>query len=259
MTNEIMKVEPAVITFDFPRAQEILDVMLEPWKGLTPEGAADLDIKTARASRAELNRMKKELEDARKAVKRAINEPYEVLNGQVKELVGTIDTYCNILDTAIKQKEQRYRDDRMAQMSQDYRDFAPMIAEIIPFEKILKPEWLNKTYGTRKAQNEMYEIVERIRDEYETLRDMEGTLEFYVEDKAVFFDTLSLKEALANENTRKQQAKAIAKLESDHAEYSGEKVEEHYYNLTVCCAPEVMRKFRERPDVAIVKFEEVSL
>lgn len=260
MPNELMKVEPAVITFDFPTAQQVLDTMLEPWKGMTTADANALDIKTAKASRAELNRMKRQLEDGRKAVKRDMSAPYDAFAEQVKSLVDTIDQYVAILDESIKEREDADREDRRAELSQDYRDFAPMIASIIPFEKVLEPEWLNKTFGIRKAQREMYDKVERITQEYDTLREMEDALEFYMEDKAVFFDTLSLKEALDNERSRKEAAKRIRELESYQEAYSGsdDEVEEHYYNITVCCAPDVMRQFAERADVAVLRMEEVS-
>lgn len=260
MSNELAKVEPAVITFDFPTAQQILDQMLEPWKGMTSQDADSLDMKTVKASRAELNKMKRQLEDARKAVKKSVNEPYESFAAQLKSFTDTIDFYVKILDDSIKVRENRLKEDRRAMLSQDYRDFAPMIASIIPFDRILEPQWLNKTYGMRKAQEEMYDKVSNIMQEYDTLRDMEGSLEFYLEDKAVFVETLSLKEALANENARKESAKKIRELESYHDAYSGSEseVDERYYNLTVCCAPEVIREFTERRDVAVIKMEEVS-
>lgn len=259
--SNLMKAEPGVIIFDSAKAQEILSVMLEPWKGMTKETADNFDIQTAKASRAELNRMKKELEDGRKAVKKEINKPYDGFAVEVKKLVDTIDQYIGVLDVSIKQRENRLREDRRNLLAQDYRDFAPLIASIIPLDKILEKEWLNKSFGTRKAQEQMFAKVEKIMDEYDTLRQMEDSLEFYDEDKAVFFETLSLKEALANENIRKEQVRKIQEMEARHDSYIGEQQEEpemHYYNLTVCCAPDVMRDFKERSDVAVVKFEEVD-
>lgn len=260
MNNTLMVVSKPEIQFDFPTAQKILDAMLEPWNGMTLADADSLDIKTCKASMAELNRMKKELEDGRKWVKKEVNAPYDAFAEQVKSLVDTIDSYVKILDDSIKIRENQMREDRKAQLAQDYQDFAPMIASVIPFDRILEPQWLNKTYGTGKAQKKLYEKAERVMQEYEALRNMEDSLEFYMEDKAVFFDTLSLKEALENENARKESAKKIRELESYHDAYSGAEhyVEERYYNLTVCCAPEIMREFTERRDVAVVKFEEVA-
>lgn len=259
MSNNLMVVNKAEIQFDFPTAQKILDTMLEPWKGMTSADADNLDMKTANASRAELNRMKKELEDGRKLVKREVNAPYVEFAEQLKSLTDTIDSYVKILDESIKIRENGIREDRRAMLSQEYQDYAPMIASIIPFEKVLEPEWLNKTYGTAKAISELYDKVQRITEEYDTLRNMEGSLEFYMEDKAVFFDTLSLKEALANENARNESARKIRELESYHDAYSGaeSEVDERYYNLTVCCAPEVLRELTERNDVAVLKMEEV--
>lgn len=258
MTNELMKVQPGVITFDYEDAKEILDTMLAPWKGLTTEGADGLDIKTAKASRAELNRMKNDLENGRKAIKREFSKPYDAFAGEVKNLVETIDFYVKILDTSIKIRENAAREDRKQRLKEDYIDFAPMIADIVPFERIFEDKWANSTYGTRKAQEEMFSKVERIRDEYETLREMKGTLKFYDEDKVVFFETLSLKEALANENHRSEMSGMIRDMERFQREMAGEDEEHGWYRLTICCTPETLDAIVRMDDVLVARMEEVD-
>ena len=60
---EIVRVEfsPAVISCDFDEMGRRLDEMLEPYEGMTPETAAGMDEKAAKACRADLNRMSREL------------------------------------------------------------------------------------------------------------------------------------------------------------------------------------------------------
>lgn len=263
--NEITKVQPAVITFDYPNAQQILDEMLKPWKGITPENADQIDIKQARASRAELNKMKKQLEDARKKVKREVNVPYDEFAEQIKSLVSTIDQYCSVLDESVKRREQQFRDERYAVLSQEFRDFAPFLTHVIKLDQFLEKEWLNKTMSERRAIHEMQAKLVDIVNDYDTLRNMEGKLEFYDEDKAVFFETLSLKQALDHENARKEQVRRIATMESYHNSYDcGELVDQSVrdgwiaYEITLACDPVTLEEIAKRPDVEIIAIKEAT-
>lgn len=263
--NEITKVQPAVITFDYPNAQQILDEMLKPWQGITLENADRIDLKQAKASRAELNKMKKQLEDARKAVKKEVNAPYDSFAAQIKTLVETIDQYCSILDESVKRREQQFRDERHAVLAQEFRDFAPFLTHVIELDQFLEKEWLNKSMSERRAIHEMQAKAVDIVNDYDTLRNMEGKLEFYDEDKAVFFETLSLKQALDHENARKEQVRRIAVMESYHESYDcGDLVDESLregwltYEIKLRCDPVTLDEISKRTDVEIIGIKEAD-
>lgn len=263
--NEITKVQPAVISFDYPNAQQILDEMLKPWNGITPENADQIDIKQAKASRAELNKMKKQLEDARKAVKREVNAPYDSFAAQIKSLVETIDQYCSILDESVKRREQQFRDERHAVLAQEFRDFAPFLTHVIELDQFIDKEWLNKSMSEKRAIHEMQTKAVEIVNDYDTLRDMEDKLEFYDEDKAVFFETLSLKKALDHEKTRKEQVKRIAVMESYHDSYDcGDLVDESVrdgwltYDIRLRCDPIALKEILSRTDVEVIEVKEAE-
>lgn len=65
-------------TIDFPQAEELKKLVadkLEQTKGLV---ATDESIKATKASRAEVNKLKKAIGDVRKKYKRAWNAPFEL-------------------------------------------------------------------------------------------------------------------------------------------------------------------------------------
>lgn len=263
--NEITKVQPAVISFDYPSAEQVLNEMLKPWEGLTPESADSIDIKQAKKSRAELNKMKKELEDARKAVKREVNQPYDEFAAQVKTLVATIDQYCSVLDESVKKREQALKDERHAVLAQEFRDFAPFLTHVIELDQFLDPKWLSQSMSERRAIMDMQSKAVEIVEDYDTIRNMEGQLEFYDEDKAVFFETLSLKAALEHEAQRKEQKRRIATMESYHDSYDcGELVEQSVregwivYEMTLACDPVTLEEIAKRPDVEVIDVKEAT-
>ena len=43
-----------------------------------------------------------------------------------------------------------------------YLDYAGALADLVPFERIERPEWLNKSYGAAKAAMEVEAEVDRV-------------------------------------------------------------------------------------------------
>lgn len=73
-------------TIDFPQAEELKKLVadkLEQTKGLV---ATDESIKATKASRAEVNKLKKAIGDVRKKYKKAWNVPFEFLNQRSERL-----------------------------------------------------------------------------------------------------------------------------------------------------------------------------
>lgn len=216
--KEIMKqpeYTPAVIEFDFEAAKAALEKELEYTEGLTLEDARAMTLKDAKAARAYLNRMSKEINDARKAIKRAYTEPLQAFEGQVKELDAMIGGYETLLSQAIEEKVEAAREERHRELSQQYRDFAPVLEKQVPLDKLLDPKWLNASTTMKRATDELFDKVSALADDYATLQSMKETLEFYPEVEATFFSTCSLKEALDHEQVRKEQVAKLAELHAD--------------------------------------------
>lgn len=144
---EIVRVEfsPAVISCDFDEMGRRLDEMLEPYEGMTPETAAGMDEKAAKACRADLNRMSRELNDARKAVKKDYEAPLREFEAHVKELDARIRRYADILGDALKARDAAERARKRAAIEERYVEFAGALAQALPFDRVLDPKWLNRS------------------------------------------------------------------------------------------------------------------
>lgn len=214
---------PAAITCDFAAMGRKLDEELEPYEGMTAETALTLDVKQAKAHRAYLNSLKKELEAARKAVKKAYDAPLREFEEKVRELVTRIDGFQRMLGDAIDAKTAAEREEKRGKLEQEYTDFAPFFAEgehgaLLPFDRILKSRWLNKSFAYAKAVKEMQEEVGGIAGDYEALKSQAESLEYYGEDVAVFFRTLSLQEALKHDAQRAEEDARLRALQEKQRE-----------------------------------------
>lgn len=223
--NELVKVDfaPAVITFDAKAAHAKLDEQLAIYEGMTPESAAQLDLKEAKACRAGLNAMKRELDDARKAIKREYSAPLKEFEDSVKGLTQRIDGYVTMLGDAIDAKVDAEREEKRLALLREYEEFAPFLAggengALLPFDRICKGRWLNKSASFKKCVEEMQEVVEAITADYEALKAQAGNLHCYDEDVAVLFRTLSLQEALSHDAERAEEDARLRELQAQQEE-----------------------------------------
>lgn len=190
--------QPAVITADFEGMGKKLDELLAPYEGLTAENALEIDYKQAKTQRAWLNKLKNnELESPRKAIKKEYNAAYNAFEAEIKKLVSKIDFYIGLFDGAIKQHEAAAKEQRRNHLVDCYADYSPALVEVVPFERLLEPKWLNASFGEVKAENALFEKVTNLANDWEQLKKLKDTMPYFEEAQRELFRTLSLSDAVA--------------------------------------------------------------
>ena len=92
--------QPNAIVFNFDELKTAIETKASEYASLV---YTDEQIKTAKNDRANLNKLKKALNDERLKQEREYMKPFDVFKAQVKELVTIIDKPCNLIDTQIKE------------------------------------------------------------------------------------------------------------------------------------------------------------
>lgn len=95
---------PETISFNFEELKKEITDKAELYKGMV---YTDDTIKEAKADKAKLNKFVAVLEDKRKEVKRQCLEPYEAFERQMKELVAIIKEPVRLIDSQVKDFEER--------------------------------------------------------------------------------------------------------------------------------------------------------
>lgn len=221
MTGEITRVEftPATITADFAAMNAELDRALEPYQGVTLEAVQEMPEKDVKACAKDLRAMRKSIEDGRKGVKREYNKPLNAFELEVKKLVARIDMHLELFKQVEAANEERRRANRMEVLREAYESFLAGngmagVADVIPAERLVERQWLNKSFAESKAVGAMEDRAAGILSDWRALH--EAKVAHPVEVEAVFIDTLDLGAALSYE---RECAERDARLEAmRHAE-----------------------------------------
>ncbi len=157
------------------------------------------NIKQAKADRAELNKLTKAIEDRRKMVKKKINEPYNLFEKELKEILALIAKPVSIIDMQVKAFEDQQKEDKKAKIRVVYDEVIGDLASVLPFEKVFDSRYLNQTYKLNTAQQEVREKIQKVKTDLETIDSLESKYKLNAKD--VYIKTLDLSKALA-ENKR---------------------------------------------------------
>ncbi|MDE7354628.1 MAG: DUF1351 domain-containing protein [Acetatifactor sp.] len=157
------------------------------------------NMKQAKADRAELNKLTKAIEERRKMVKKIINEPYDVFEAELKEILALIQEPVSIIDRQVKAFEDQQKEEKRKGIQKSYDEVIGDLAEVLPFERVFDIRYLNQTYKLATAQTEVKAKVEKVRTDLETIDSLESKYKLNAKD--VYIKTLDLSKALA-ENKR---------------------------------------------------------
>lgn len=217
--NELATIEttftPAVITADWDTIERNVAKMLEPYEGVTPEAAAEMNLTEAKACCADLRRISKELNDGRKRIKAEYNKPLKAFEERIKAIDERIKEPLAVIDEAVKIEQQHERDVRYDILREAYEDYAPALAAAVDFDRIIENAWLNKSTGEKKAILLMEEKVSKIAEEHQTFERIKGSLQYPDECEHVFWDTLSVAEATKRNIALLEQAERLAAMKAE--------------------------------------------
>lgn len=157
------------------------------------------NLKQAKADRAELNKLTKAIEERRKMVKKIINEPYDIFESELKEILALIQKPVKIIDKQVKAFEDQQKEEKKKSIRAAYDETIGDLAEVLPFDRVFDSRYLNQTYKLAAAQADVQAKVEKVRTDLETIDSLESKYKLNAKD--VYIKTLDLSKALA-ENKR---------------------------------------------------------
>ena len=206
MTNELtVRVEhpelPA-IRWNEAEVQQNLTEMLAAYTGriYTPD-----TIKDAKADRAAVNKLDKQLSDAARSAKAFYMKPLEEFLQSAKQMQGQCKAVSGAIDQQVKAVEQAEREEKASSLRLVYRDCIGELEPLISFDRLLVSQWLNKTFDLARASKELRLAVETRREELRLIRDTCG------EDAEActteYLRAFSVNDAL-HEHQRRQDARA---------------------------------------------------
>ena len=205
--------QPAVITFDSDGMRERLDGLLA---GLDTSDEALGATSTAdlKRRRREVNGIIKSVDDGRKAIKREYNRSLDAFEADVKDVLSTARDASDRIKDEIDKREAEAKEGRREQLEKAYQDMAPVLAPVVPFERLCEDKWLTQT-GYRHALPELEAKVSQLAADWDSLQSMMGSLPCYDVAESELFQTLDLGRAIQRARDEQERRDAIAQAKAE--------------------------------------------
>lgn len=192
----IVTYAPSSIEANFDALEKRVRKTVELYKGATYDLTKADKIKEAKNDRSYLNGLKNEIEERRKAVKREYNKPLAAFEKRCKEITSIIDGASNGIKAQLDEAEERRRAGARAALEAHYREFAELLAPVVPYERLHDDKWLNKSFGEVKAKKALEEKVSAVARDWDTLKAQRDSMAHYEVAERELFRTLDLGSAL---------------------------------------------------------------
>lgn len=215
---------PEKISFNY---EELKSGLLEKASRYEAMVYGEDEIKTAKADKAALNKLKKALNDERIRQEREYMQPFNEFKAQVNEIIGIIDKPISAIDKQIKDYEEQQKEEKLEKIKEIWHEFlsADKVPEGITFDQINDPRWMNSTFNLKKVRLSMEEKLELIAGDMATI---EKLPEFSFEALEVYKQTLDMNKAISEGQRLAdiQKRKAEAEMEKAKATEEQPKVVE---------------------------------
>lgn len=151
------------------------------------------NLKSATEYRANLNKFKKAINDRRIAIHKDIEEKtgYNELDRQCKVLTGYVDDALTNVGDQIKAFETIEKNNKLNQIISYWVEFAGDYVKVVDVDKLVKEEWLNKTYSMTNIKTEITHIINKIPADLSTIESTINNEIICNQVKKFYFDNLS--------------------------------------------------------------------
>jgi hypothetical protein len=193
------------IEFNHEEIKAELAIQLKKYDNLV---YSESNIKEAKNDRSTLNKFKDAIETRRKEIKKACLKPYEDFESKIKEIVAMIDKPILAIDTQVKTFEQLKKDEKLDGIKQVYADRVGDLAQLVPFDKIYNPRWLNATYKGTDIENEIIDLFTRIDNDLRVIDELQSEYDLQIKD--AYLNNFDLTTALQEKTRLEEQAAKMA-------------------------------------------------
>lgn len=140
--------------------------------------------KEAKASRAELRKLKAALDDKRKEIRKKYAEPYQQFADKINKLQTYLDGSINPIDKGLKELDQQQRETRKTHVDALIAEMAPSYGVEINRVSI-DPKWLNKSTAKKAVTQGIADEMKSIKARDDQMRKDVTAITKYAESKNV--------------------------------------------------------------------------
>lgn len=144
--------QPGIITTNFDDIKAELSAQMEIYKALEVTEESKQERKKDVAT---LRKLVKAVNEKRIEVKKKCLKPYEAFEEQAYELVEIINEPIRLLDSQIKEYEDKQRQEKINTIKQIFTEVAGELAEYIALEQIYDSKWENVATSIKSIREDI--------------------------------------------------------------------------------------------------------
>lgn len=204
---------PDKITFNYDELKAELTEKVKTYETIVYD---DAQIKEAKADKANLNKLKKALNDERIRLEREYMMPFNTFKTQVNDLIETISKPIEVIDNQVKAYEDKCKQDKKDEIMAYFNGLEK--PDMLTLIKIWDEKWLNASVTMKQVKDAIQAAIDKVNTELETLKALP---EFSFEAIEEYSRTLDINKAIAEgqrlADIQRRKAEAEAKAEAEKA------------------------------------------
>lgn len=215
----LQTVSNLVINANWDEMKKSLSELVEPYKNVIVTEDA---VVSAKSDRARINKLKANIDDYRKTVKKVYTAPLTAFENKCKELTGICDEGISNLDKQVKEFEAERQKKKDEHLREVYSGIIGENAEYLPYEKVFNQRWLNVTYAEEDIISEMTAAAEKTANDVEVVSTLSDVYKDVLLNK--YRQTLNLAEVvrlnneIADADRRAEEARRAKERAAEEAE-----------------------------------------
>lgn len=202
---------PEQILFNY---EELKTMLLEKAEHYAAIVYTEEQIKDAKADRANLNRLKKALNDERLKREREYMESFNVFKAQINEIISIIDKPCAVIDKQIKEFEESQKAEKNRAILEYWES-----KNVPGWYQTIDTKWLNASASMKSIKTAIDAQIEQIEKDLAVIRAL-PTYAFEAEE--VYKRTMSLSDAVSEAHRLQEVAERKAAWEAEQAKRRAE-------------------------------------
>lgn len=168
----------------------------------------------AKGTRADLNKVKKALNDERLRLEREYMKPFNDFKAKINEIINIIDESVKAIDSQIKGFEENQKEEKLKKIKEFWESTEH--PDWLMCNSIFDQKWLNASVSMKKVKEEICDRLTTIQIELATL---EKLPEFSFEAVETYKQTLDINKAIS-------EGQRLADIQKRKAEAEAKKVEQ---------------------------------
>lgn len=201
------------IQWNYAEVKAWIEDGLARYKGVV---YGETQIAEAKKDRAALNKLVQALDAKRKEMNALYLRPYEEFEAQVKELIAMVKDQAAAIDTQVKAYDDRRREEKLEKIKTEL--YTPMIdglGDLVPYEKLHDPRWLNVSCSVSTIGTEMAQKIERIVSGLDAIDKLNLDAALTEQAKVTFLKDFNLAAAIKETERILEQRAALERMRAD--------------------------------------------